>query len=136
MRPFLRGVTVVFGAGAFGGLLNTLCVWACGRYGVTDAIHVGIAPALTLPWLYQRLVWGGIWGLLFLLPVLPGRVFWRGVFFSIGPTLVQLLVIFPYHANKGMFGLELGTLTPLFVIVVNAVWGVAASVWLRIIEGR
>ncbi len=40
------------------------------------ALGVKIAPAFTPAWLYQRLVWGGLWGWLFLLPVnraiLPG----------------------------------------------------------------
>jgi hypothetical protein len=39
-------------------------------------------------------------------------------------------VIFPYQLNKGMMGLDLGTLTPLFVLFFNAVWGVAAALWL------
>jgi hypothetical protein len=32
-----------------------------------------------------------------------------------------------------MMGLDLGTLTPAFVFVFNAVWGLAAILWLRII---
>jgi hypothetical protein len=34
-------------------------------------------------------------------------------------------------ANKGVMGLDLGALTPLAVVVFNAVWGVTAAIWLR-----
>ena len=71
-----------------------------------------------------------IWGILFLLPLAQNRPFQQGLLISLGPTIVQLFVIFPYQLNKGMMGLELGTLTPLFVLFFNAVWGVAAALWL------
>jgi hypothetical protein len=50
---------------------------------------------------------------------------------SLGPSAVQLFVVFPVKAQKGMMGLELGTLVPLFVLFYNAVWGVAAAYWLK-----
>ena len=43
---------------------------------------------------------------------------------------MQLFIIFPERAHKGMMGLELGTLTPLFVVFFNALWGIAAMLWL------
>lgn len=90
-------------------------------------LGVHIAPALTPPWLYPRIVWGGIWGLLFLFPLLRSRPMTRGMILSIFPSLVQFLVIFPLKDHKGYFGIELGTLTPLFVIFFNMVWGVVTS---------
>jgi len=96
---------------------------------------VSIAPALTPGWLYPRIVWGGIWGALFLLP-LKGGPATRGIIWSIGPTLVQLFVVFPYKAGKGMMGLELGTLTPLIVVILNIVWGIAAAYYLKATDGR
>lgn len=131
MREILRGISVVFSAGAAGGLANSLVVWAAGKTGITGALGVKIAPALKLPWLYPRVVWGGIWGLLFLLPFLRKSPLARGLLLSLGPTLVQLLYIFPVKAGKGMLGLELGTLTPAFVIFFNAVWGIVAAYWVR-----
>lgn len=38
---------------------------------------------------------------------------------SLFPTIVQLFVIFPYQAKKGVAGLELGLLTPVFTFVGN-----------------
>ena len=48
----------------------SLTVWIFGVIGITYALGVKIAPALSAPWLYPRLVWGGIWGLLFLVPLM------------------------------------------------------------------
>jgi hypothetical protein len=53
---------------------------------------------------------------------------------SLGPSLVQLLYIFPTVQNKGLLGLKLGALTPVVVILLNAIWGVAAALWLRLID--
>ncbi len=120
-----------FAAGSLGGLANALAVWLAGAAGLTLALGVKLAPALSPAMIYQRMIWGGIWGILLVLPVLRGSIFWRGLLFSLGPTAVQLLVVFPQVANKGLYGLELGTLTPAFVVVFNAIWGWVAAAWLK-----
>ena len=125
-------LSLVFGAGCLGGLVNSLAVWLGGFYGITAALGVKIAPQLSAAWLYPRIVWGGIWGVLFLLPLMKRNYLIRGLIFSLGPTLVQLFVIFPLKANKGMMGLDLGALTPVAVVVFNAIWGVTAAIWLRL----
>jgi len=129
-----RKLSLVFASGALGGLANSLAVWIFGLLGITGALGVHIAPALTPEWLYPRLVWGGLWGILFLIPILTDRPLARGLLYSIGPTLVQLLIVFPIKAQKGVYGLELGALTPLFVVIFNAVWGVVAAYWLHWVE--
>ena len=131
MSNLARKTSLVFAAGCLGGLLNSLAVWIFGELGITSALGVSIAPKLSAAWLYPRLVWGGIWGLLFLLPLGQTSIFARGLIFSLGPTLVQLLVVFPMQANKGMLGLDLGLLTPALVVVFNAIWGWTAAIWLK-----
>jgi hypothetical protein len=106
MSNLARNTSLVFAAGCLGGLLNGLAVWIFGELGIT-------------------------WGLLFLFPLMKTRIFSRGFIFSLGPTLVQLFVIFPMKANKGVMGLDLGLLTPLFVVVFNAIWGWTAAIWLK-----
>ena len=132
MGNLAKKITMVFGAGCLGGLANSLALWIFGVFGITQAFGVNIAPQLSPPWLYPRLVWGGIWGVLFLLPLMKKSFLLRGLIFSLGPTLVQLFVVFPMKAHKGVMGLDLGTLTPLAVIVFNAIWGLAAAIWLRL----
>lgn len=131
MTQLAKKTTLVFAAGCLGGLVNSLAVWIFGNMGIPSALGVKLAPALSAAWLYPRIVWGGLWGLLFLLPVTPARIFLRGFIFSIGPSLVQLFVIFPLKAHKGAMGLDLGALTPAFVLFYNAIWGVTTSIWLR-----
>lgn len=75
-----------------------------------------------------------MWGFLFLLPVLKGLPFVRGLVWSLGPTVMQLFVVFPLLAQKGVLGLELGTVTPLLVILFNAVWGLTAAAVLALTE--
>ena len=123
----MQRLAIVFGAGCLGALLNSLAVWVFGLAHITTGLGVQIAPPLTPAWLYPRIVWGGLWGFLFLIPLLTDRWVWRGLLFSVAPTLVQWLIVFPLKAQKGMLGLELGALTPLFVVLFNAVWGIVAS---------
>jgi hypothetical protein len=131
MRNLSKNISMVFAAGCLGGLVNSLAVWIFGDLGINAALGVKIAPALTPQWLYPRIVWGGIWGFLFLLPLVRSRILSRGIIFSLGPTLVQLFVVFPLKAGKGYMGLDLGTLTPLLVFIFNAIWGITTAIWLR-----
>lgn len=133
MRGALRRASLGYAAGSLGGLVNSLAVVAAGRFGVSAALGVAIHPALTPPWLYPRLVWGGLFGLLLALPLRLGPVS-RALLVSLVPTAVQLLVVFPLMAGKGVLGLELGAATPLFVLAANAVWGLAAVAWLRVLR--
>jgi hypothetical protein len=131
MNFSLRSLSLVFAAGCWGAWWNSLAVWLFGLLGITTVLGVHIAPPLTPAFLYPRLVWGGIWGGLFLIPL--GRLSFpaRGLIFSLGPTLAQLFWVFPLKAHQGVLGLQLGALTPLFVVFYNAIWGLAAGLWLR-----
>jgi hypothetical protein len=134
MKTFFRNLTLYFSAGCLGGLANSLTVWVFGAIGITAALGVKIAPSISAPWLYPRIVWGGIWGAIFLLPIFRNSYFLRGLILSLGPTIVQLFVVFPIKANKGVMGLELGNMTPVFVLFFNAVWGLCAAYWLKFID--
>ena len=136
MKPNpLRDLSLVFAAGCFGGVVNSLALWLAGTAGLILAVGVKLAPPLTPAWLYPRLVWGGIWGLLFFLPHSSRSLVRRGLFYSLAPTLVQLLVVFPVK-GQGLGGLQLGAFTPVVVLVVNAVWGLATALWLRRIQDQ
>ena len=131
MNRSVKNLSLVFVAGLWGGLFNCLAVWLFGRLGIPQALGVQIAPPLTTVLLYSKLVWGGLWGLLFLIPL--GRLSFlvKGLIFSIGPSLVQLFVVFPLQAHAGALGLQLGVLTPLFVLFYNVVWAIPAALWLQ-----
>jgi hypothetical protein len=136
MKNFLRNASLGYAAGSLGGLANSLEVWAVGFLGITAAAGVKAAPAFTFPWLYPRVVWGGLWGFLFLLPFLKQSPIVRGIVYGLGPTLVQLFVALPFKFEQGVMGLNLGMLTPLFVLVANIIWGVVASLWMSLMEEK
>lgn len=133
----LRKLAVVYAGGTVGGLANSLAVWLFVQYQITDRLSVAIHPAFTPEWLYPKLVWGGIWGVLFFLPYRSRSIFLRGLLYSLGPSLLQLLYIYPIKQNQGWFGVQLGDWTFLYVLFFNAVWGlVAATIIVAISESR
>jgi hypothetical protein len=134
MKKIIHKLTVAFSSGCFGGLVNSFAVWFLGATGITASFNVKIAPSLTVAYLYPRIVWGGIWGILFLLPFFRHSMILRGIVYSLAPTLAQLFIVFPIKLNQGVMGLDLGVLTPLFVLFFNAVWGISAAWWLKLAE--
>jgi hypothetical protein len=127
----VQKISLTFAAGCAGGLLNSLVLWFFGAQGINQFLGVKLAPSLTPAFLYPRLVWGGLWGFMFLLPW-KSTIWRQGLIYSLGPTLVQLFLVFPYRLDKGILGLDLGVLTPLLVVFFNAVWGLGAAWWLRL----
>lgn len=136
MRSLLRNISRVFFAGAIGGFVETQVVWMAGLTGIPHAIGVDMAPALSTQWIYSAVVWGGLWGFLFVLPLRPRGYLRRGLLFSLAPTAVQLLVVFPVIMNQGVFGHNLGMPTPAVILIYNAIWGITTSAWLRHVHNQ
>jgi hypothetical protein len=128
----MKKLLLYFAAGCVGALANSLTVWFFGHQGITRSIGVLMSPALSPDWLYPRIVWGGLWGLLFILPFLNSRLFAKGTVLSLVPTAVQLFVLFPFVAHKGIAGIKLGLYTPAAVLFFNWVWGMATAVTIRL----
>ncbi len=131
MNFSMKNLSLVFMAGLFGGLVNCLIVWFLGWLGIPQTLRVQIAPPLNSSFIYPELVWGGLWGLLFLVPL--GRLSFpvKGAVISLVPSMVQLFVLFPLKAHQGILGLQLGALTPLVVLIYTALWGIPAGLWLQ-----
>lgn len=127
---FWRQATLAFAAGALGGLVLFVFSWVIGTIGIPQAIGINFTANVTKAYLYYLITWGGIWGFIFLIPW--NQSWWvRGLVFSIAPAIVQMVVVFPLATSAGMFGLGLGALTPLLVLVANGVWGLATAWWLE-----
>ena len=126
----IRNISGAFTGGAVGSLIDSINIWVLSHTGVTVLLGIGLKPKFTAAWLYPRLVWGGIWALLLLIPVLKSRTVLRGMVFSLAPSAMMLLVVFP-DMGKGMYGLRFGTLTPLLVVLLNFIYGIAASLWYK-----
>ena len=131
MGPSLARVSRCFVGGVVGGLANSVAVWLAGAIGATGMLGVSLAPAFTASWLYPRLVWGGLWGLLFLLPTSSLPTWARTAVFGLPPTLVQLFVIFPANPRASWLGLGLGAVTPVIVLLANWLWAFVAAQWIE-----
>jgi hypothetical protein len=138
-RP-LHLLAVCFCAGLLGALLSGLLLGLAGKLGFFTLAGIHLAPRLHPDWFYPRLVWGGLWGLVYFLVVSPpsGRGRWarRGMWISILPTAFELVVVFPFLDGHGMLGQQLGRLTPLVVFLANLVWGFCTGVFARLLWGR
>jgi hypothetical protein len=127
----MNKILVCFAAGCLGALANSLAVWLFGDLGITRTWHVAIMPSLTPGWLYPRIVWGGLWGLTFLFPLLKSKFLLKGTVLSLLPTAAQLFVVFPFKTHKGMAGFYLGMYTPIFVLIFNWIWGVVTALTIK-----
>lgn len=125
-----RNLSAAFTGGVIGALLSSLLFWELSRDGVIAWMGIALHPLLSLSWLYPRLVVGGLWGLLFTLPLLPGRPAMRGLLWSLAPAAFMLLHQMPAAGHR-LFGLGYGALTPVLVLLINALWGLTAALWYR-----
>jgi len=127
----LRKLSAAFAAGAVGAVVISLLFWNLGDSGLLARVGITLRPALTPAWLYGKICWGGIWGGLFLLPVLVGSPLLQGLFFSLAPTLAALFYFLP-QSSLGLMGLNAGPYTPLFIVLLNGLWGIIAAFWYRL----
>jgi hypothetical protein len=126
----VRKLSGAFTGGAIGGLADSINIWVLSHLGITGLLGVTLKPEFTPPWLYQRMVWSGIWMLLLLLPIWQKRIVLRGCVFSLLPSAMMLLMVFP-DMGKGMLGLGFGVMTPVVVIGLNFVYGIIAAFWYK-----
>jgi hypothetical protein len=128
----MKNALVVFAAGCLGGLAMCILMWGFTQYGITHSLGVRISGSVAPQWMYPRIVWGGLWGLLFLLPILSGSLLARSFLICLFPTLIQLFVIYPFYEAKGVAGLTLGVLTPFVVLFFYWVWALVTAIVLRL----
>ncbi len=140
MNRSLTLLAVCFCAGLLGALCSSLVAWQSYSWGLPELTGVRLSAPLTPVWLYPRLVWGGLWGLIYFLAVGPirSRCHWarKGLWISLLPTAFHLFVFFPYLTSHGLMGFGLGQLTPLFIFGYNLVWGFCTGFFCRLIWGK
>src|SRR5512144_1387553 len=104
----LRAASAAFAGGVVGALANSAAVLLAAN------THLVPAPPGGPPWLYQRLVWGGIFGLVLLAPLLRGRTLERGLLASLVPSAARLTLFAPPGGHADLR-------TVAAVLVLNAV---------------
>ncbi len=132
MHRWLRELALCFGAGAAGGLAKGLLVLACSYFPVTAVLGRHLANALhpqNLPHdngLYARIVWGGLYAFLFLLPVARGSLLLSGLLWGAVISAVQWLVLPLLHG-----GLSFSLMPVLATLILNSCWGLVTALLLR-----
>ena len=122
------------GLGLLGGVLGGLAVVVARGALVSLGLAEALDVALTTGWSRSSLldvmggaaVWGVVLGMLY--PHIPGRsAGTRGALFSLAPSLYALLKVYPIDRDAGVFGIDLGLFTFVFVIGLNFLWGAVAG---------
>lgn len=129
MALLFRLLTLGFGAGAFGAVVLGLVAFALGRLGVPEMLGLTM-PAPKLPEaFYRAIVWGGIWGLLFVVPVL-NRAWWlKGIIIGLLATAALVFYFAPGLRGGPVLGL-------VYAAALNGlVWGLSAGLWWAIVSG-
>ncbi len=115
-------------AGAIAGLIQWVIILIAANTGLLDLLGLDLEFPLEKFVFYQRFSWGGLWGLLFLLPLMPKSAQWlRGLALGVIPALASLFFFLPFSNDKGFLGLDLGLMMPVVVLFFGLVWGVIAG---------
>lgn len=130
-----RNLSLAFTAGGVGAVANVAFVMVAAMSGLIAAMGIGL-PAPAMPaFLYKQIVWGGLFGLAFVIPALSRSWITGGLLVGLAASLVALFIVFPSVTvdgkGPGMAGLNAGTLTPVLVLAANSVWGLAAAWWYK-----
>jgi len=130
----VRRAALYYAAASLGGLAVVLTGWGLGQLGVPRALGVAVNLPLDLAWIYRAMVWGGIWGFIFLLP-LPIRPLWlKGLLLTLAPVLAALVYFGP--ARGGMiFALDRGEYAPFYIYAINSPWGLVTAYLGRALGG-
>lgn len=136
MRAFLKKFSLVFTAGCIGGYINRLAVLIYLKLKLHEALDLEFVPEFSELFIYTGIVWGGIWGILFLIPFMRKSVWLRGLIYGVPPSLVMLFIVFPYWYGTEMMALDLGIMIIPAVFVFNFIWGIASAAWLWLIDAE
>ena len=126
---FFRLLTLGFGAGAFGACILSLLAFVLSRLGVPEQLGIAMPKPDMPAALYQVVVWGGIWGFLLVVPVLNRLAWLKGIIIGLLAT-AALAIYFRPDIGKGP-AILLG-----YVVVLNAIWGIAAGFWWALTAGN
>jgi len=123
------------------GLISIMAVsgleWLWAQAGLPGLGGWSLQPMPTGNGYYPRLLWGGVWGLLFYLGVGTERrrQHWirKGMMFSMVPGLFQVLVLF---SAARQVSLEDALLRLALLLLFNLVWGGLTGMMTRLLWGR
>lgn len=127
LPPFLQVIL----AGVFASLLTSLIFLALDLSGAFATLGVPMgAPPDFLPWLGIRLLYGGFFALLLLLPFFGTWILWqKGLLIGLIPAAELFFYRYPFDKGIGFFGLDVGISVPIVALFFSLLWG-AMTGWL------
>lgn len=109
MEKLLRNIAIVFTGGAIGGFVTTVAATLIPATGIVEATgshaHIPMHPmwVISPPDNYRLMVWGGLFGLFFLVPTVKN---WNWVYWIILVAVLAgpyaLVTLFGVHSEDGM----------------------------------
>ena len=125
-----------FAAGVIGAVAVVLFSHALFRLGLSATLGVTAPVSLKSPDIYKPLFWGGLWGILFGLFIKTAwkRLYLVGFLYYLAPMAALFLFFLP-KAGAGYFGLKMGSLFPVYLLLVNLPFGIITALVARAIIG-
>jgi len=117
-----RKPSIAFAAGAFGSIILFLIVYLLIAGGIMRVPANLAASFQSKAFLYRIIVWGGIWALALVLPVLEKQWWLRGIVLGVIVSLANMFYFTP--SLQGAPALMVA-----FLFILNMVWGFAAAFW-------
>lgn len=118
-------------SGAVGGVVSFLVQNLFWWLGLQRVAHVSLEPEFTWPGLYERVFWGAVAGLVFLINLRFTRNFFaRALCYGLLPALAHLFIFYPLISHHGWAGWDYGAATAVFVLFFyTAAWAVPGYAW-------
>ncbi len=130
-------MAICFAAGVIGALAVVIFSHILFAAGLSEKLGVKAPIPLKSPDIYKPLFWGGLWGLLFGLFIKTAwnRLYVVGFLYYLAPMAALFLFFLP-KAGAGYFGLKMGSLFPVYILLVNLPFGIVTALAARAIIGR
>jgi hypothetical protein len=128
---------ICFAAGVVGAATVVVCSYVLFGIGVSGTLGVKAPLPLKSPDIYKPLFWGGLWGIPFGLFIKTAwkRLYLVGFLYVLAP-LTALFLFFLPKAGAGYFGLKMGSLFPVYLLLVNLPFGIVTALAARAIIGK
>ena len=130
-------MAICFAAGVIGAAAVVLLSHILFALGISGALGVKAPIPLKSPDIYKPLFWGGLWGLLFglFMKTAWNRLYLVGFLYFLAPMAALFLFFLP-KAGAGYFGLKMGSLFPVYLLLVNLPFGIVTALVAKAIIGK
>jgi len=126
-----------FAAGVIGAVAVVVFSHILFQLGLSATLGVNAPVSLKSPDIYKPLFWGGLWGILFglLTKTVWNRLYLVGFLYVLAPLLALFLFFLPM-SSAGYFGLHLGPMFTIYLLLVNLPFGIVTALAARAIIGK